>query len=77
MSVECVALEATWGRILNSDQLKRRGVSLGNRCYMHKREEVSIDYILLHCASANILWQLIFSLFGTDWVLHSSIKPSW
>ena len=32
------------------------------------------DYILLHCPKARILWQLIFALFGVQWVVHSLVR---
>ena len=32
------------------------------------------DLLILFCKKAAILWSLIFSLFGVQWVLHSSIK---
>ena len=45
-----------------------------NRCYMCKTEEEIGDYILLHCPKAHMLWQLIFSLFDVQWVIHSSVR---
>ena len=45
-----------------------------NRCYMSKEKEETSVYILLHCPKACILWQLIFSLFGVQWVMHSSVR---
>ena len=41
------AREATWGRILTLDQPKMRGMSLGNRCCMCKREEQFIDHFYI------------------------------
>ena len=41
----------------------------------HTREEL-IDQILLHCSKARMLWQLLFSLFGISWVMHSSVKET-
>lgn len=43
---------------------------------MCKDEKESGEHILLHCTKARILWQLVFSLFGIAWVLHSSIKTT-
>lgn len=56
--------EVAWGSILTLDQLKRKGLSLGNRFYMYQRERKFVDHILSHCATTRILWQLVFSLFG-------------
>ena len=68
------AWEASWGRILTLDRLRRRGVPLVNRCFMCKREEESIDHLFLHCVTAGYLWQLFFSLFGLQRVMHSSVR---
>ena len=45
-----------------------------NRCFLCKGEEESCDHILLHCSKASLLWQLVFSLLGVVWVVHSSVK---
>ena len=66
------------------DQLRRRGVSLtnskkkkvslGNINYLYEKREQFIDHMIIHCVLAGILWQLIFSMFGLQWVRHSSIR---
>ena len=72
--VNFFAWEATWAKILTLNQLRKRGWKLPNRCYMCKEEEETSVHILLHCPKACILWQLIFSLFGVQWVMHSSVR---
>ena len=74
MRVSFFAWEASWNRILTTDQLKRRGWILPNRCYLCKMEEETSDHLLLFCKKATMLWRLLFSLFDVQWVLHSSIK---
>ena len=32
------------------------------------------DHILLHFSKASILWQLIFVLFGVQWLMHSLVR---
>ena len=49
------AWEATWGKVLTFDQLKRRGMSLVNRCFMCEEDEENIDHILIHCKRAKML----------------------
>ena len=38
--------EASWGRILTLDQLKRRDRALANRCFLCKEEEETIEHLL-------------------------------
>ena len=66
--------EVIWVGILTLDQLGRRGWRIPNKCYMCKEDEETSDYILLHCIKARNLWQLVFALFGVQWVMHSSIR---
>ena len=40
---------------------------------MCKRNEESIDHLLLHCPIANELWAMIYSLFGVQWVMPKSV----
>ncbi|RVW24664.1 putative ribonuclease H protein [Vitis vinifera] len=43
------AWEASWGKVLTQDQLKRRGWSLANRCFLCCDDEETINHILIHC----------------------------
>ena len=45
-----------------------------NRCYLCKEKEETIDHLILFFKKARMLWNLIFSLFSVQWVLHSSAK---
>ena len=67
------AWEATWGKVLTLDQLKRRGMTLVNRCFMCEKNEENIDHLLIHCKSAKMLWNLFLSIFGTSWVFRQSM----
>ena len=68
------AWEATWAKILTLHQLKKRGWRIPNRCYLCKEEEETSDRIPIHCSKARLLWQLIFALFGIQWVLSCSVR---
>ena len=49
------AWEASWGKVLTLDQLKKRGWTLANRCFLCYAEEESIDHILIHCTNARVI----------------------
>ena len=73
--VSFFAWEDIWGRILTLGQLKR-SYFLPNRCYLCKVEEKSANHLHFHCPKAAMIWQLIFALFGVQWVMPSSIKET-
>ena len=70
------AWEASWGKVLTQDQLKRRGWNLANRCPLCCDEEETINHILIHCSKAKVLWDLLFSLFGVNWVIPFSVRDT-
>ncbi|RVX00840.1 putative ribonuclease H protein [Vitis vinifera] len=70
------AWEASWGKILTLDQLQRRGYSLANRCFLCLAEAETVDHLLLHCVMTRALWNLLFSLFGVEWVLSGTVKET-
>ena len=76
MKVSFFAWEASWGRILTLDQLKRRGWTLPNKCYLCKCVEETTNHLLLHCSKARMVWHLILGLFGVEWVMHSSMREN-
>ena len=70
------AWEASWGKILNLDQLQRRGYSLANKCFLCLAEAETVDHLLLHCVMTRTLWNLLFSLFSVEWVLSGTVKET-
>ncbi|KAJ9701497.1 hypothetical protein PVL29_006726 [Vitis rotundifolia] len=70
------AWEASWGRVLTQDHLKRRGWFLANRCFLCCKEEETINHILIHCPKARVLWNLVFSMFGVHWVLPHTVRDT-
>ena len=67
------AWEASWGKVLTMDQLKRRGLTLVNRCVMCEEDEETIDHLLIHCKCAKMLWDLFLSIVGISWVFPHSV----
>ncbi|RVX11625.1 hypothetical protein CK203_015803 [Vitis vinifera] len=68
------AWEASWGKVLTQDHLKRRGWSLANRCFLCCDDEETINHILIHCPKAKVLWNLMFTMFRVNWVLQLTVK---
>jgi hypothetical protein len=64
---------AALGKILTLDNLKRRNIVLVNRCGMCKKDEESIDHLLLHCERAQLLWNAFFGRFGLAWVMPQGV----
>ena len=62
------AWEASWGKVLTLDQLKRRGFTLVNRCFLCEEEEETIDHLLIHCSIAKMLWNLLLAIVDYNWV---------
>ena len=70
------AWEASWGKVLTVDQLKRRGWNLANICFLCCAEEETINHILVHCSKARVLWDLVFTLLGVNWVLPLTVRDT-
>ena len=63
------------GKILTTDNLRKRRIILLDWCYMCKRYGESVNHLLLHCPIAFELWSLVFCLFGLQWVMpHKLIE---
>ena len=43
------------------------------KCCMCKSNGESVSYLLLHCPIAQELWNMIFTLFGTVWVMPRGV----
>ena len=70
------AWEASLGKVLTQDQLKRRGWNLANKCVLCCAKEETINHILVHCSKMRVLWDLVFSLFGVNWVLPLTVRDT-
>ena len=64
--IEVFAWETAWGKVLTLDQLKRRGMTFANRCFLCDEDEENIDHLVIHCKSAKMLWNLFLSIVGTS-----------
>ena len=64
---------ASLGKILTTDNLRKRRVLVLDWCYMCKKCGESVDHLLLHCPIACELWLLVFCLFGIHWVMPQKV----
>ena len=70
------AWEASWGKVLTLDQLKKRGIPLVNRCFLCEEEEETTDHLLIHCSRAKMLWNLFFVIMDYNWVFPLTVRQS-
>ena len=70
------AWEASWGKVLTLDQLKKRGIAPANRYFLCGEDEETIDNLLLHCSMARLLWDLLLVIFRVNWVFPKSVRET-
>ena len=58
------AWEASWGKVLTLDQLKRRGIPVANKCFLYEDDEETIDHF--HCSRAKMLWDLFLVIADSN-----------
>uniref|UniRef100_A0A2N9HDV0 Reverse transcriptase zinc-binding domain-containing protein n=1 Tax=Fagus sylvatica TaxID=28930 RepID=A0A2N9HDV0_FAGSY len=64
---------ASLGKILTTDNLRKRRVIILDWCCLCKVDGESINHLLLHCLVARDLWNLVCCLFGVSWVMPSGV----
>ena len=64
---------AAMGKILTTENLRKRRLVVIDWCCMCKRDGESVAHLLLHCPIASDLWGLVFSMFGVDWVMPRDV----
>uniref|UniRef100_A0A2N9IGC7 Reverse transcriptase zinc-binding domain-containing protein n=1 Tax=Fagus sylvatica TaxID=28930 RepID=A0A2N9IGC7_FAGSY len=65
---------AALGRILTAENLRRRRVIIVSWCCLCKVDGESVDHLLLHCAYAKELWDLVFAMFGIAWMMPATVR---
>ena len=61
------------GKILTTDNLRKRHVLVLDWCYMCKNCGELVEHLLLHCPIACELWSLVFCLFGIHWFMPQKV----
>ena len=72
--VSFYAWEAWWGKVLATNQLKKRGYQLASICPFCRKNEDSLDHILIHCSAIWELWTTILSVTGVSWACPYKVK---
>ncbi|KAF5464706.1 hypothetical protein F2P56_014761 [Juglans regia] len=57
------------GKILTTDNLRKRGCVVMNWCYLCKKDGESVDHLLLHCEVTKVLWDEIFRRVDVAWAM--------
>jgi hypothetical protein len=64
---------AALGRILTTDNLRRRRILILDWCCMCQSDGESVNHLLLHCRVAQELWNMILNMFGVSWVMPRNV----
>uniref|UniRef100_A0A2N9EX59 Reverse transcriptase domain-containing protein n=1 Tax=Fagus sylvatica TaxID=28930 RepID=A0A2N9EX59_FAGSY len=64
---------AALGRILTTNNLRRRRVIVLDYCWLCKSNGESISHLLLHCSYATEIWNFFVNIFGISWVMPFGI----
>ncbi|RVW79159.1 Apoptosis inhibitor 5-like protein API5 [Vitis vinifera] len=73
--VSFFAWEASWGKVLTLDQVKKRGWDLANRCSFVKWKRNPLTTSFFIVKDESIVGDA-FTLFGVSWVFPSSIRET-
>ncbi|KAF5461636.1 hypothetical protein F2P56_017715 [Juglans regia] len=67
----------TWtsalGRILTTDNLRKRRIVILDWCCMCKRSGETVEHLLLHCETSRALWVEVFSRIELSFVMPTSM----
>jgi hypothetical protein len=64
---------ASLGKILTTDNLRKRRVIILDWCCLYKADGESVNHLLLHYPVARDLWNLVCCLFGVSWVMPRGV----
>ena len=67
--------EASWGKVLTLDNLKK-GRALANKCFLYGKEEETVDHLLVHCPQTRVIWELLLAIVGVKWVFPLSVREA-
>ncbi|KAG7984487.1 hypothetical protein I3843_04G163600 [Carya illinoinensis] len=64
---------ASLGKVLTTDNLRRRGLFIADWCVMCKKDGESVNHLFLHCEVSRFLWDEVLSWTGLHWVMPKDV----
>ena len=64
---------AALGKILTTENLRKRRVTILDWCCMCKSSGESVNHLLVHCPIAWELWSMVLVIFGKSWVMPHDV----
>ena len=64
---------AAWVKILTGDNLRRRGFSIVDWCYMCRYIGEIVDHLMIHGKRAYLSWSFVVRTFAVSWVLQGRV----
>lgn len=61
------------GKVLTTDDLRRRGMCIADWCVLFKRDVESVNHLFLHCEVARFLWNEVLKWIGLLWVMPKDV----
>ena len=79
-----VKMSATWWlegtkrvssarKILTAENSKKWNIILVSWCCLCKENGETVDHLLLHCPFSKEIWDLVFALFGLQWLMPRKV----
>ena len=66
--------EVLHGKILTTDNLRRRGIYIADWFYLCRGDGESVDRVLLHCPFAQGLWTHVLGVLNFPWVMPEKVE---
>lgn len=71
-----VHLESSLVKIFTIDHRQRKSMTFANTYYLCVEDEDFVDHLFLHCAKTRLSCDLLFTLFGTTWVVYGTMEDT-
>jgi mannosylglycoprotein endo-beta-mannosidase len=74
LKVSFFVWEATHGKILTSDNLRRKDIYIADWCYLCRDNGESVDHVLLHCPFSRGIWNHVLGITNFQWVMPEKVS---